>query len=682
MKKLFRIVQLIALIVAFVEIIAFGLFLTFYIIDTDFQVLVNEEIIGYIAIGIIVINLIAHFTFLIIIAHNNQKNILRTEDVIGSEVNQIYNYAGIGFLVLDKNNKVIWSSELFDKREIYIIGQDVYEWCMDLSEFQNNEKLEFEKTVVIQDSFFKVRYFKENRMFVFKDITELETTRILFNKNSLAIGIFMIDNYSEIAQNNEDINDIIPMIKTSIQNYGKNFHLVLRSFKNDSFLVLCRNEDLENMRKDNFSLLATIRNIGTKDQIPTSLSIAFACDYPSIYQLNEMASNALSVAIARGGDQAVVAQQDRELTFFGGKTIATENRNKVKVKSDANALLNYIEENKNEKIIILGHKYMDMDCLGACLGVKAICDYKGATNAKFVFDSKLTEIKTRAALFSAFSRDEVEDMTISIKDAENECDNNTLLIIVDVNNPYQMLTSDLLDKTDKVLIIDHHRRGEKFVEQSLLTIIDTSASSACELITELIIYASKFPPIPLDKRFATIMLSGIFLDSGFYKSVTVGVRTFEASMTLKNYGADNMLADDYLKDELEEYSLISNLVQKQKASFTGVVYCTAPNNELIDQATIAKTCDACMRIKSTKCAFVIGRVDEDTIKISARSDGSVNVQLIIEKLGGGGHFTSASATFRNMSVSEVEDKFTEVLNNNYSLAQVNEKGSSYGSNLT
>ena len=227
----------------------------------------------------------------------------------------------------------------------------------------------------------------------------------------------MIDNYAEIAQNNEDSNDIIPQIKNAITNYARTFHFVIRSFKSDSFFVVSRNEDLENLKKDNFSILNTVRAIGKKEDVNTTLSIAFAHDFSTIAQNNEMASTALSIAMSRGGDQAVIAQMNHELIFFGGKSGAEESRNKVKVKSDANALLNHIETYKDNKIFIMGHRGMDMDALGSCLGIYEICKYKNCKDFHIVFDHTYTEKKTRYAFMTSFAKSQFDDMTISLKKA-------------------------------------------------------------------------------------------------------------------------------------------------------------------------------------------------------------------------------------------------------------------------
>lgn len=661
MKKVFRIIQIVALSLSLVEIIGFGIFISLYISNVgDLQTKCSVDVVGYLTIGIIVLNVIALICFTQAVGVAKKSNDQKTADIVGSEVYEAYKFGKIGFIVINNENKVIWCSELFESLDVSILNEDVFTWCNELQELvQDESNAEKDKTIFIQDYYFRVKYLKENSTFIFEDVTEYESAVTMFKKNSLVLGIIMIDNYTEIAQNNEDVNDLIPQIKNSIALYAKKFNMVLRSYKNDSFFVVCKKEDLERVKKDGVKLLSDVRTLGQREQVNSTLSIGFACDYSTTTQINEMASNALSVAMSRGGDQAVIAEMNKELEFFGGKSESVENRNKVKVKSDANALLNHIEENKDNKILIMGHDMMDMDALGSCLGISEICRYKGCSNYRIVYDAKRVEAKTRSAFNRLFS---LNEYIIDKQKAIQECDQNTLLIICDVNAPSIMMCKELLDKTDKVIIVDHHRRGEQFPENLLLSIIDTSASSASELVIEIIKYASKFPPIPVASKVATIMLSGILLDTNRFKSKSTGVRTFEACMVLKEYGADNGLADDLLKDGLEEYKAVTGLVDTLKIPFSEIVTCVGDDEELYDQATLAKAANQCIAISGNRAAFVIGRVSENQVNISARSDGTINVQLICEKIGrGGGHFSSAGSSIEGLSTNEVEKILLETI---------------------
>ncbi|HPM07933.1 MAG TPA: DHH family phosphoesterase, partial [Bacilli bacterium] len=464
---------------------------------------------------------------------------------------------------------------------------------------------------------------------------------------------------SDVAGNLDDANDVISKVKNLIFDYAKEYGVLLRRYRNDAYFALCNFTSLQRMKKDRFSLLEKVRELGAKEETPPTLSIGLAHDFPDVIKLNEMAGNAIDIAMSRGGDQVVVSKYGDELIFFGGKSEAQEKRNKVKVRVMADSVLSLIKNSSN--VIIMGHTAMDMDALGACLGMRAICEYCNKSS-HIVYDPKLMERKAKFAFTGAFSREELARITISPSDSIDKVRSNTLVIVCDVHRPSLTMAPKLLEKATKVMVIDHHRRAEEFIESPVFSYVEPSASSTCELVTELIRYSSANPRIEISPTYATIMLSGIFLDTTYFKSKNTGIRTFEASMVLKEYGADNSVADDYLKDEFEEYSLVTKIISTLKTPHYGVVYCVAEEGELIEVATLAKVANQCMQMKGVNAAFVIGNTDEKETRVSARSDGTINVQMLAEKMFGGGHFTSAGVTFKNGTIKKAEEKLLEVLN--------------------
>ena len=308
----------------------------------------------------------------------------------------------------------------------------------------------------------------------------------------------------------------------------------------------------------------------------------------------------------------------------------------------------------------MGHTNMDMDALGACLGIKAICN-RLEKKCRVVVDSKATEGKTRAAFNSSFSKEEIEAISISPNAAFDAISSNTLLIVVDVHTPNMVMAPKLLEKCSKVVVIDHHRRGEDYIESPVFNHIDPAASSTCEIISEFIRFCSLSPRVEIPSIFATIMLSGIFLDSNHFKSKATGLRTFEACTILKEYGADNSMADDFLKDDYEEYNLINELVSKLEHPTYGVVCAFAPEDKVVEDSTISKAANLLMTLKGHKACFVCAHITPKRIKVSARSDGSINVQLLAEKLGGGGHFTSAAIVFENNRIEDVKEAIYGVI---------------------
>jgi c-di-AMP phosphodiesterase-like protein len=305
-----------------------------------------------------------------------------------------------------------------------------------------------------------------------------------------------------------------------------------------------------------------------------------------------------------------------------------------------------------------------MDALGACLGVKAIADHLGK-ESRIIIDFKKTETKTRSALTSSFGKEELENIRIHPRDVHEFIKNNqndTLLIVCDVHIPDMVMDMNVLDKVSKIVVIDHHRRKEQYIDSPVLNHIDTAASSTCELIAEIIKFASVNPKINLPAQYATIMLSGIFLDSQYFKSKHTGIRTFEACTTLKEYGADNSIADDFLKDDKEEYFTITSIVKNIKFPAPGVACCVADPESEFEIADLAKAANTCLNMRSVKAAFVIGKA-EKRIRISCRSDGSVNVQILAEKLGGGGHMTIAGAQIEGSTIEEVVGNLKGIIDN-------------------
>ncbi len=657
MKKLLKRIQLIALYISLGELIILAVLFGLYLSNTfDFQNVISLNLLGYITLAFIVANIILIWIALFIVYLNRQRNDIKTGDIVGGSLESIYKFGAIGYILVDNSNNIIFISEILKAKGINVLNHNIYGWKKELEEL-NDSKVDF-KIFEFDGLYFRVKLLKESNLFLFQDVTEYEADFLRFQRNATCFGIIQIDNYNDIANNNEEINEVIPSIKTLINKYAKKYKVVLRSYKNDTYFAICRNEDLMEMKKDGFSLINQVRGLSLDLEFKTSLSIGFAYDFPTLNQLNDMASNAISVAMSRGGDQVCIAQLNHELTFIGGKTEANESHNKVKVKADSNTLLNYIEQ--NDDILIMGHIMMDMDALGSALGIQAICESKNK-KSRIVYNSNLTEKKTRGAIQTEFTPNELKEKFIGVEDANKMCNPGTLLIIVDVNNPDQCMSKDLIDRTDKIIIIDHHRRGDNFPENNIFFIIDTSASSASEIIAELIKFGSKYPPIKVNPRSATIMLSGISLDTNFFKTKTVGVRTFEACTILKEYKADSQKADLLLKDEYEEYIKVNTLVASLKTYSYGIVYCSGDNIEMYDRATLAKAANQCIGLKDIDASFVIGKVGPDMVGISCRSNGTINVQLIAEKLGGGGHFNSAAATFMNTSVEKVNELLINAL---------------------
>lgn len=665
-KRLFRL-RLFGFIAGLIEclgLIFLGLctFFGFFNLDE----LLTKELLYPIFGFLILLDIVYAWSVLFYFSRFRQKTDLRAADLIGADIQEAYNFGMLGLAVVDENNRVLWTNTLFKERGIEILDDNILDWQPKLAELSEESSGTVAK-ISVNSRNYDVKLLKDAGLYIFKDTTDYETIFDYSKRNSVVIGQIIIDNFSDVSGKGEETNDVLSKVRNAIYEYTRDFNVLLRKINNDAYFIICNYEDLEKMIADKFSLLDKIHEIGEKEATPPTLSIGIAFDIPDIVKLNEMAVSAIEIATSRGGDQVVVSQYGQDLSFFGGKSEAQEKHNKVRVRVMGDAVISLIKNSQN--IIIMGHEMSDMDSLGACVGIKAICDSVGRPS-HIVYNPKSIERKTKGALLATFSKEEVNKIFISESQGLDLLKGNTLVVVCDVHKASMTVAPKIIERANKVMIIDHHRRGEDFIESPIFCDIDSSASSTSEMVAELIKYASENPRIVVPAGYATIMLSGIFMDSNFFKSTTCGARTFEAAMFLKECGADNAKADDFLKDEFEEHALINKILANTKTPYYGIIYCMADEEDIIEPATLAKVGNQCMSMKGINASFVIGKTESNEIRISCRSDGTINVQLLAEKLNGGGHFTQAAATFKDNKLEDVETKLLNVLNDYLNDARV------------
>lgn len=648
------------LVFVLIEIVALITGTLFYIYDipAGFKAAMKPEY-WIIFVAVVLFVNVMHLWFSEIhLSSIRQRSDLDAAAIIGSDVQEAYNFGQIGLVVTDDSDIVMWTNNLFKERQIDLLDANIMTWQPSLAELKNAPS-DMVVKIEVNGRNYNVRYLSDAHLFIFKDTSAYESIFQYSQEQAIVVGLIMIDNYSDIGgKTEEDNNDLVTKIRGVIFDYAKEYGALLRRYRSDSYFVICNYASLARMEKDEFSVLAKVRALGKGENVTPTLSIGLAHDFPDVIRLDEMAGTAIDIAMSRGGDQAVVSRYGEDMRFYGGKTTALENTSRVQFRSVADSLLGIINSASN--VIVSGHTDMDMDALGSCLGIMAMCDFLKRP-CQIVYDPKLTEKKTRYAFQSAFTKAELDRMTLTPKEAEDRIRPTTLFVVVDVSVPHMVMGSKALEKSAKTIVIDHHRRGEAFIEKPVLSYIDPSAASASEIIAELIHYATANPRIELSPTFATLMLSGIFLDTSFFKSKATGIRSFEAAEILKEFGADNQKADDYLKDEYEEYALITKIISTIRTPYTGICYCVADEKDIIERATLSKVANQLMQLKGVNAAFVLGRTQSNECRLSARSNGSVNVQILCEKMGGGGHFGGAAAVFPNTSIAAAETMLLDTL---------------------
>ena len=686
MGKTIKIIKRFSFIIILLEIVLGAAFAVIYFENFfDLQSrLANHPLVLVLAMIILMaVNCLFVWIVTLLIATLRQKTDLKAAEVIGSDVQEAYNFAMIGLAITDDNNTVLWTYDLFKSRHIEIMDMDIISWQPDLAPLRDSSKgVDQVVKIALNSSVYQVKLLPEAGLWIFKDVTDYEQLFKNYNEQAPVIGILAIDNYDDVVRGDDDFNDVVTKVKSDIFSYAKDFGILLRRIKDDSYSMLCNFASYQRMLDDKFSIIDKVRSESSRSEIPLTLSVGIAYDFPDVNKLNDLANDALDIAMSRGGDQVVVSAFGQEMQFFGGKTEAQEKRNRVHDRERGNTIINLINASSN--ILIMGHANMDMDAFGACLGIKAICNQL-KKDSRIVADLKNTETKTRAAMTTSFGRNELEKIIINSKDAESLINADTLLIVVDVHTQSMTMAPRLVDKANKKVVIDHHRRAEEFIAPTVLNVIEPSASSTCEILAEFIRFSTIINPrIELPSSYATIMLSGILLDSSFFRSKSTGIRTFEAATILKEYGADNSRADDFLKDTYEEHKEVAEITSNLEYPNPEVVIAVANKDGLFDHATIAKAANMCLTFKGVRAAFVVGKVSQRETRVSVRSDGSINVSVLAEKLGGGGHFTSAAATFigaeadldnvKQRIITIIQTSLDEAKNSIKDLPRMNEEG--------
>lgn len=482
-----------------------------------------------------------------------------------------------------------------------------------------------------------------------------------YNDAQTCIGIIMIDNYEEMMQRiqTEDRPEVIAKVEKSIYDWAiESKGVVIKSDRN-TFVYVFEQRYLEKIKENKFQILDQIKEIKLVDGLQITLSIAISNEGATEYEKYKSALSGMDIVLGRGGDQAVIRENEKYL-FFGGRTQEVEKRTKVKARTVAHALEELMLESKD--IIIMGHTNGDIDSMGSSLGVYRIAKSLGK-EVNIVNETTGLTIST----FMEFARkEEEEDTFIDKSEALSKISNETLLIIVDTHKRSYVEVPELLEKTNKIVIIDHHRRSTDYIDDATLTFQEVYASSAAELVTELLQYVE----IPVSLRQIEIegLYGGIMVDTKNFTFKT-GVRTFEAAAYLRKCGVDIIKVKKWFQSDLEGYNTISKVVKEAEIIHNTIAISIYEEEGKDTNLICAKAADELLTISNITASFVIGTIG-NKVCISGRSIGDINVQVILEKLGGGGHITLAGAQVEGKTKQEVkqelikkiEEYFTELAN--------------------
>ncbi|HLR70570.1 MAG TPA: DHH family phosphoesterase [Pseudogracilibacillus sp.] len=562
----------------------------------------------------------------------------------------------IGIIIFDEDYCIEWinpyiarlnAHESFLKKSLEVLSDDV------ISQIKRNEE---EVWLTFNDMQFKTKIDQKNRTLFLFNRTEEKQLEKLFYEDQVVLATIYLDNYEEISRNMSDNikSRLNSEVTAKLNMWAEDYQFYLKRTSQDRFIAVLTQKTLISLEESRFEILDDIRTLNFEElqRSPVTLSIGIGTGSVSIPELAKLAQSSLDLALGRGGDQIAIRDETGKVRFYGGKTNPMEKRTRVRARVISHALKELVKESDN--VIIMGHKAPDMDSLGSTIGVLNIAK-SNDVEGYIIFDEDdvttgvarvIEKVKQEEALWKHF---------IGPEEAEAIHTSRSLVVIVDTHRPSLVAHEKILRQSEYKVVIDHHRRGEEFIENPTLVYMEPYASSTCELVTELIEYQ------PNKKKLSTLeatsLLAGIIVDTKSF-ALRTGSRTFDAASYLRSKGADPVLIQKFLKEDLNTLIKRNNLLERAYIYRDSLAIIKA-DEEYYNQIIIAQSADILLTIDNVSASFVIAKRNENTISISARSLGDVNVQLIMEKMDGGGHLTNAATQIEGISLDEAEEKLKE-----------------------
>lgn len=617
-----------------------------------------------------IIGIISLFVFIILYANDRQEErrirkeridqILTLSTQVDEAGEEAFLHLPVGVILYNEAYEIEWINPYVRN----LLGD--YSWRKQpLSIIDENliESLEADEPITsisFGQLYFKVRMNRNIRAIFLLDQTDEKRVQEKYENERLVIATIYLDNYEEIARNLADNikSTFNSLITTKLNEWADEFHFYIKKTGQDRFFAVMNQQILAEIEASKFEILNEIRSLKIdKTQLnPITLSIGIGSGNAPMPELAKMSESALDLALGRGGDQIAIRDHTGKVRFYGGQTNPMEKRTRVRARVISHALAELVKQSDN--VIIMGHKSPDMDSLGASLGVLNIAK-SNDVEGYIVFDEDdittgiekvIDKIKEEETLWRYF---------ISPEEADAIYTNRSLIVVVDTNKPSLVVHEMLLRRANQKVVIDHHRRGEDFIDNPTLVYIEPYASSTSELVTELIEYQPKRKNLTTIE--ATTLLAGIIVDTKSF-SLRTGARTFDAASYLRLKGADSVLIQQFLKEDLQTVIKRNSLLERAYI-FQEKIAIIKADEAYYDQIMIAQAADILLTIDEIEASFVIAKRDPETVAISARSLGSINVQLIMEAMHGGGHLTNAATQLTEVTLDETEQWLKETIIN-------------------
>lgn len=585
----------------------------------------------------------------------------------------------VPYALLDKNGKFAWVNDEFSKvtgtskrKLMRMTAEQVFE--ISISDFASDDEEILHSDIEYNDREYKMEIKlvrTESKaeeetdeifiaMYLF-DVTEYNRVVRDYNDEKLVSGLIYIDNYDEVLEGLEEVRHslLMALVDRKINKYMANVDAIVKSFEKDKYMFSLPQKYLGQLQENKFAILDEVKAINIGNDLPLTLSISLGTDQGSYIQNFEAARAAMELALGRGGDQ-VVLKAGEKITYYGGKSQGTEKSTRVKARVKTLAFRELLEN--KEKVIIMAHKDPDMDAFGSAIGV-----YRMVTAMNKEAHIVINEVSSAISpIFGNFISNSIygRDMIIDSEQALEMINADTMLVIVDVNRPSYTECEELISYAKTVVVFDHHRQTKEVVANATLSYIEPFASSACEMIAEMLQYMDE--KIKLRPSEADAMYAGILIDTDNFLTKT-GVRTFEAAAYLKRSGADVMRVRKMFRSDIDTYRQRADGVRNAEliqGAFAISIFEPKEGGEESPVVMTAKVANELLNIAGVRASFVLTQMDSD-VRISARAIDDVNVQVIMERLGGGGHAGIAGAQLKSMTTEEAKEQLTALLEDMY-----------------
>ena len=645
-----------------------------YYISIKAGIVVSVGILIYVGIAVVVLR--CHRPFIVngLIAFANQYDTLEK---------RILEELALPYAIMDMNGKMIWSNKVFAeltgkdqfyKKNISSIFPDVTADKLPVSEKKemsevctqfgekvyriSMQRVSLEEVVARSELFEKTdRKVSLIAMYLYDD-TELKEYIKKNEDDKLVVALAYLDNYEEALESVEDVRRslLIALIDRKITKYFSNFDGLVKKLEKDKYFLIMRQSSLEALKEQRFHILEEVKTVNIGNEMAITLSIGVGLNASTYIQNYEYSRIAIEMALGRGGDQVVI-KNGNNITYYGGKTPQVEKTTRVKARVKAQALKEFMST--KDRVVVMGHKITDVDALGAAIGIYRAGKTIGKT-VNIVVNDPTVSIRPLMAGFMNNS-DYDPSMFVNSAQAKEFVDNNTVVVVVDTNKPSYTECEDLLHMTKTIVVLDHHRRGSEVIDNAVLSYVEPYASSACEMVAEILQYFSD--DLRIRNMEADCIYAGIMIDTNNF-TTRAGVRTFEAAAFLRRSGADVTRVRKMLRDNLESYQARAEAVRTAHIYRDCFAIARCPS-EGLDSPTVvgAQAANELLNIAGVKASFVLTEYNNE-VYISARAIDEVNVQVMMEKMGGGGHMNIAGAQVK-ATPDEVEKMLKDIIDEDY-----------------